>query len=326
VIHKVTDHQTTSPHANGTPAGAAMKCPITGAVAGGEVEELNINVDEIGDVPSLKEYKKLKKVMAMITKFYRDGSERKRQNYEDMTKELEKLEADEKMVQAQLRALETKPSFTAHPKQKEYRRDLQAEMDALLKQKETFLAKQKDFQQLYEWSKTIVKVCEWLELTLDDYCSKQLPDFPQRLKAQIRPVPELTPEQAKEYFKGLDEITYNLQESQDFFQASVDGRLNKYHNIERQIIEAQLEALSQFPADSPRRLYIEGELQRDLEYVKGNMEENPEGIRRRQKMLKNHQEFFKVLRYHMDKLKLAGLIPQDTSERVYDPRFNHYQD
>ncbi len=56
-----------------------MKCPITGAVANGEVEELNINVDEIGDVPSLKEYKKLKKVMAMITKFYRDGSEKKRQ-------------------------------------------------------------------------------------------------------------------------------------------------------------------------------------------------------------------------------------------------------
>jgi len=326
VIHKVTDHENASSPNKAAAAANGMKCPITGAVAKAEVEELKINVDEIGEVPSLKEYKKLKKVMAMITKFYHDGSEKKRQNFESTQEQLRKLEADLVMVDAQIAALDAKPTFKGHPKRKEYNRDLLAEREGLLKQKEAYEAKLKEFQQLYEWSKTIVKVCEWLESTLDDYCSKNLPDFPARLKERLHPAPELTPDQAQHYFKGLDEITYNLQESQDFFQASVDGRLKKYHHIEAQLIEAQLAALSAFPADSPRRLYIEEELRKDLEYVSGNMEENPESVRRRQKMLKNHQEFFKVLQYHKDKLKRAGLIAVDTVERKYDPRFDHYRD
>jgi hypothetical protein len=40
---------------------------------------------------------------------------------------------------------------------------------------------------------------------------------------------------------GLEEVTYNLQESQDFFDASLDGRLHKYHEIEKNLIEAQLQ-------------------------------------------------------------------------------------
>ena len=56
----------------------------------------------------------------------------------------------------------------------------------------------------------------------------------------------------------MDEIVYNLEESQDFFAASLDGRLNKYHNIEKEIILSQLTAIRQFPEDNPRRVYIEG--------------------------------------------------------------------
>lgn len=191
-------------------------------------------------------------------------------------------------------------------------------------QKEQFLAKQKDFKELHEWSLTIVKVCEWLELVLDDYCAKNL-DLPQKMKDKMKPVPELTEEEAKKYFKGLDEITYNLSESQDFFQASVDGRLNRYHDVERRIIETQIAALQQFPEDSPRRMYVEGELQKDLEYVKNNMKESPEALRRREKMLKNHAEFCKVLKYYKDKLKVLGYV-DDGQERKYDTRFDHYRE
>lgn len=159
---------------------------------------------------------------------------------------------------------------------------------------------------------------------LDDYCAKNL-DLPAKLKDKVQPVPELSADEAKRYFKGLDEITYNLQESQDFFQASVDGRLTKYHNVEKQIIEAQMEALKQFPEDSPRRLYVEGELQKDLAYVENNMKETPEGTRRREKMLKNHAEFCKVLKYYKDKLKVLGYV-DDGQEKKYDPRFDHYND
>mmetsp|Transcript_7364 Transcript_7364/g.10204 ORF Transcript_7364/g.10204 Transcript_7364/m.10204 type:complete len:326 (+) Transcript_7364:96-1073(+) len=320
VIHKVTDH-------NGASNGSApARCPITGMTAAPTNPDYegadDVNIDDIGTTPSMKEYKKLKKVMAMITRFYQDGSEAKKKNYDTMCEEIAKLEVDEKMAQDQLRALDLKPTFKNHPKQKEYKTNLEDELKGLKVKKEELQTKQKEYLDLYEWSKTIVKVCEWLEASMDDYCSNHL-DLPAKLKANIKKPEELSPEQAQIFFKGLDEITYNLQESQDFFAASVDGRLNKYHNIEKEIIQAQLEVLKNYAEDNPRRIYVEAELNADREYVEGNMVENPDAMKRRQKMLKNHTEFCKVLKYHKDKLKLLGV--DDIGERHYDPKFDHYK-
>eukprot|EP01117_Protostelium_nocturnum_P017035 TRINITY_DN685_c0_g1_i2.p1 TRINITY_DN685_c0_g1~~TRINITY_DN685_c0_g1_i2.p1 ORF type:complete len:327 (-),score=76.01 TRINITY_DN685_c0_g1_i2:241-1221(-) len=321
VIHKVTDH---NPEMLKAAVANGQKCPITGKGAEEvtqEVQELDINTDEIGQVPSVVEYRKLKKVMAMITKFYRDGSEKKKGNYDSMVENLERLDGDKKMCKEQLETLDSKRVFSVHPKAKEYRTNLQEELENLEKQREQFIAKKEEYFELYEWSKTIVKVCEWLDLVLDDYCDKNL-ELPESMKKKVKEVPELPKEIASIYFKGLDEITYNLQESQDFFQASVDGRLNKYHGIEKDLIEAQLEVLQKYPEDSPRRMYIENELQKDLEYVKGNMVEDPSGLRRRQKMLKNHAEFCKVLKYYKEKLRHLGLM--DYVERTFDTKYDHY--
>lgn len=60
------------------------------------------------------------------------------------------------------------------------------------------------------------------------------------------------------------------------------------------MIEEQLEAVRKYPEDNPRRIYVENELVNDLEYVNNNMNENPESIRRKQKMLQSHAEFFQV--------------------------------
>lgn len=194
-------------------------------------------------------------------------------------------------------------------------------MEGLLRQKKGMMEKRDEFYGLFQWSKTIVEVCEWLEANLEDYCKKNIPEFPAHLLKRAPPI-DLTEEQKKSYAKGLAEITYNLQESQDFFQASIDGRLIKYHNIEKELIEAQLAVMMKYPEDSARRQHVQGELEKDLAYVKGNMEDTPEGRKRKEKMLKNHQEFFKVLRYHKDKLQALGV---DTEERKYDPKFDHYQ-
>jgi len=247
----------------------------------------------------------------------------KKRNYDSVTEELAKLEFDEKMAQQQNAVLDTRPAYKGHPKVKEYKRLLGDELTALAAQKARFKAKQTDFFDLFEWSKTIVKVCEWLELALDDYCSKNM-DLPPKLLASIKPVPELTLELAQEYAKGLDEVTYNLQESQDFFQASVDGRLTKYHQIEADMIEQQLVVIRKFPDDNLRKQYVEAELMKDLQYVQHNMAENPEQIKKRHKMLDNHKQFFEVLRYHKDKLKLLGVV--ETGTKKYDPRFDHYKD
>jgi len=322
-IHRVTedDPSETQKSTEQNSKGEGMTCPITGKKAT-DIEVLPpCATTEFEETPSIQEYKKLKRVMSMITQFYRNGTRAKQENYETLSHELQKLEGDEKMVRDQIEALEKKPSFQRHPKRKEYLRNLEEELAGLLKQKETFLVKQKQALELAEWSKVIVQVCEWLELNLDDYCINQL-QLP--IKRETKSVPQLTEKQAKQYSKGLAEITYNLAESQDFFQASLDGRLNKYHNIEKEIIEAQLEVIRKYPEDSPRRLYVESELLRDLEYVQSNMNVDEEALKRREKMLLNHQEYYKVLKFHKDKLKAFGV---DMSQEItYDPRFDHYQD
>jgi len=89
-IHKVTDQSPFEKGESGT-------CPVGGVT--------NFEIDEITDTPSVQEYKKLRRVMAMITKFDRDGSETKKKNWETMTTEVAKLEIDEAMAQAQVEAL-----------------------------------------------------------------------------------------------------------------------------------------------------------------------------------------------------------------------------
>jgi len=332
-IHRVTDGTAVE---NPKPAGAVGRCPVNHGAANGaqtngettpknpdEIQVIDIDVDSISVTPSLKEYKKLRNVMAMITRFYRDGSLKKHENFKAMEEEIAKLEYDRKMCEEQISALDEKPYWKIHPKTKEYRKNLQDELEALDKQRENFLKKKQEFFDLYEWSKSIVEVCEWLELNMDDYCKNHMTDLPANMFKDLKPVPELTDEQKKVYRKGLAEITYNLDESQDFFQASIDGRLTKYHNIEKQMIEAQLRVIQKYPEDNARRQHVEAELQKDLEYVSSHMEETPEGRKRREKMLKNHQEFFKVLKYHKDKLGALGL---DIEERKYDPKFDHFND
>lgn len=282
-----------------------------------------MEVEEIDETPSMTEYKRLRKVMTQITKFYRDGSDLKRRNMEGVMEQLNKLDVDERMAKRQLEVLDSTPAFKIHPKAKDYRRPLLAELEGLQKQRELYVTKHQEFQDLFEWSKTIVKICEWLEANLDDYCSKKL-DLPAKILQNLQPPRELTPEEVKSYSRGLDEIVYNLQESQDFFAASVDGRLNKYHNVEKALIEAQLEVLLEFPETSERRLYISSELEKDLDYVMGNMAVTPEVEKRRHKMLRSHQEYLHVLRYQREKLQALNV--DLTEERKFDSRFDLYRD
>jgi len=319
-IHKVTD---ASPYESGE--APQMECPVPHSTApatetpapSGAFDEA---ADEFSDIPSVQEYRKLRRVMGMITKFYRDGSNMKKQNYETMTEEIKKLEVDENMVKDQLASLDA-ATFKGHPKRKEYNNMLKTEMENMLTQKATLLKKQKECRELYEWSGTIVQVCEWLELALDDYCSNTL-DLPEQIKRTMKPVPELANEDVAKFSRGLDEITYNLSESQDFFQASLDGRLKKYHGIEQQMIEAQLEAIRKYSDDNPRRMFVEVELLKDLDYVNANMVENPEAIRRKQKMLQSHAEFFQVLKFHRERLHF---LPEPDA-KIYDSKFDHYKE
>ena len=108
------------------------------------------------------------------------------------------------------------------------------------------------------------------------------------------PAPELTSEQIKKYSRGLDEISYNLEESKDFFQAGIDGRLAVYHSVEQEIIQLQLEALHSTAPESIRTAMLMPELTQDLEYVQQNDDKSPEALARREKMLRNHRAYLKV--------------------------------
>jgi len=246
----------------------------------------------------------------------------KKSNYDEITLEIEKLDFDQQMAKEQLDVFQNKHNdlWKLHPSFTKYQSDLKEEISEREKQRITFVEKQKEFKKLADWSAVIVKVCQWLEANMEDFCINELKlDIPKDHKIN-HDVFSLTQEQRKEFAKGLSEITYNLAESQDFFGASVDGRLNKYHNLHKEMALAQLEVLKKYPEESARRQHIENELLKDLEFVDMNVKEDSSTLKRRQKMLDNHKEFFKVLSYYKKKLGI-----DDPDEMVYDPKYDHFQ-
>jgi len=100
----------------------------------------------------------------------------------------------------------------------------------------------------------------------------------------------------------LEDVTYNLQESQDFFEASLDGRLQIYHQLEKCMIEAQLKVLEQFPDDNPRKTGDVEELTKDLEFIISTMTVNPSVTKRRERMKAMHIDFFSVLKWQRERL------------------------
>jgi len=252
--------------------------------------------DDINDTPTVLEYKKLKRVMRIMIKFYEDGSNAKLSQAEDVSYELKKVETDLSMVESQLEAL--KP-FPSHPKKNDYEKELLEERDALSKARASYTSKYEQFKGLHEWSLGIVDATRWLAGGLDDYCVNHL-----KMDLNITPVPLERPsvELYKKYRKGLEEIHENLHESQDFFSASLDGRLKKYHQIEKDIIEAQLKAIADFPPMNPRKAHMEEELQKDLEFVTENMKESPSSTAKRERMLSMHKDFVTVLSWFKNKL------------------------
>jgi hypothetical protein len=273
------------------------------------------------EIPSVAEYKKLRRITKMITGFYKNGTNTKKEQYENSCKDLDRVNADIDQSLKQTEALEKNfDRFNGHLKYKEYLQELKEERENLEAQRAEIVKTQQRYKSLWLWSTEIVKICEWLELNLDDYCTKNM-DLPPYLKnRQIPEVPSLDQEQIKHYSKGLDEISHNLNESRDFFQASVDGRLDKYKLLEKQIIEVQLEAIRQSPAeDNPRRDYMEGELLEDLKSIDEQLvsAELEATKHRREKMLKLHIDFLNVLRFFREKLHL---LDADV-DKVYDPQF-----
>lgn len=231
---------------------------------------------------------------------------------------LEMLEVDLNACKAQLSALDSNPAFKGHPKTIQYRDFLNGELDMFTKKKESMEKKKKEFYDLHVWSGVINQVCSWLEDNLDAYALEVIPELQGKLHP--RPVRELTPDEVRQYSKGLDEISYNLKESQDFFQAAVDGRLKIFHDIEKLIVQTQMDTLRAVAPDSQRTAILLEEFQQDYDYVASNDDTSEESLKRKEKMLRNHRAYLKVLRYHTDKLKVLTELPPP-EQREYDAKW-----
>jgi len=173
---------------------------------------------DISLTPSMLEYKKLQRIMRVMVNFYKKGSGTKKQQLDDAIEEMKKIEVDAKMVQDQIDALQNFPPI--HPKRGEYEEQLEKELEEMKSIKKTFQPRHDGLKQLYEWSLRIVETVEWLGRQLEAYCNSE-----HKTSLDVNPrAADVTVEQFLTYKRGLDEITFNLQESQDFFNASLDGR------------------------------------------------------------------------------------------------------
>eukprot|EP01080_Neovahlkampfia_damariscottae_P002068 gene2068-1940_t len=286
-------------------------------------EQLEEEEEEFEDfknlTPDEKEFRRLQKTMSTIKKFYENGTEAKKSQYDFASLNLEKLKIDIEMAEAQLEGFNQKQSYMEHLKQKEYIKLIKNDKSHLEKQFKERQEQQKNFEDLYKWSQEIVKICEWLEVNLEEYCLNNL-KLKLKKNEKYENVPELSKEEKVIFSKGLDEIMNNLTESQDFFDASVDGRLLEFQYIEAEIIKNQMEILKKFP-ENGRREYFEDKFKKDLKYCESRISSgnDPNEEKKREKVLRMHKEFLKLLRFFRYKW---NLLNEDVSDKkFYDPKF-----
>lgn len=269
----------------------------------GPEDERTSDADDISLSPSEKEYRKLKRIMKIMVRFYVKGADMKKKQVDQVDEDLAKLKNDLQMIKEQIAVLEKFPPF--HPKRGEYQENLEKELEHLENQQTEIIKQKEPFQKLYEWSLQIVKTVEWLEENIYRYCKDFLQldvDMDEKIKARLSR--KLSVDEYRNFRRGLDEITFNLQESQDFFDASLDGRLKLYQQIEKCMIEAQLKVVQKYTeAESGRKKTVEEDLLRDLEYLKGHMEEDPKVTKHRENMKQIHRDFFAVLKWQRERFK-----------------------
>jgi len=153
-----------------------------------------------------------------MIRFYEKGSATKKAEYERLIGDIERLAVDEKMINEQIECLQNYPPI--HPKRGEYEANLEEELEQLKAARERVMPQIQHWKELYDWSLKIVETVNWLGKQLEAYSNDAF-------KTEFKVDPEaskLSVELFRIYKRGLDEITYNLQESQDFFDASLDGR------------------------------------------------------------------------------------------------------
>lgn len=168
--------------------------------------------------PELKEYKKLQRIMTVMIRFYQRGTNTKKSQLDQVLLDLSYMKTDEEMINDQIKVIS---EFSdAHPKKEEYLTGLNKELKQLKEARDEFIPKAVEWEKLHKWSEKIVEIVTWLGKQLEEYSNK---NFGTTLSVDPE-VGKLTTEQFKVYKRGLEEITYNLQESQDFFDASLDGR------------------------------------------------------------------------------------------------------
>jgi len=132
----------------------------TGKKGGANDDEKSAG-DDISLSPSMKEYKKLKRIMKIMVRFYVKGADMKKKQVEQVDEDLIKLENDKKMIKEQLEVLDQFPPF--HPKRREYEEGLERELEGLENLEKQLQEQREPFKLLADWSLQIVKTVEWLE-------------------------------------------------------------------------------------------------------------------------------------------------------------------
>ncbi|XP_049849461.1 uncharacterized protein LOC126318701 [Schistocerca gregaria] len=246
--------------------------------------------------PDHAEYQKLTRIMVIMTQFYRRGSEGKKAALDKEVSRLNTLDQDARMIEELLESI--RGYSLDYPKRLEYEKSLKQSLEEVEKLRREVRAEEKKWRELYEWSCKIVETMDWIGGWLKEYSNTEF-------KTDFESVPEQQPlsvDLYRIYKRGLEEITYNLQESQDFFDASLDGRLTKYHQVNRDMIRAQLAVLERYDGESAYRRALEESLLKDLEYIESHMEMGPRVVRVREKMREMHQDFFALLKWQRERM------------------------
>ena len=140
---------------------------------------------------------------------------------------------------------------------------------------------------------------------LDSYCSANIPNLPESVVKSLQPETPVNKEQIADHLLALELIGKSVTESKDYFEGALNGGLEKYYNVEKLLLEAQLQVLQKYDATSERKLISESAMRQELEHAKQQLAQiADEKVKtRRQRVVVMFNIFLAALNWFTQKLQ-----------------------
>lgn len=252
-----------------------------------------------------KTYKKLRKMLLLISNFYKSGLRTKTESSKGASESLVRMRVDEQMAKKQLETLESNNAWKGLLKFNDLKTAYTDDVTRIAEEIKILQTHVDSSTEAIVRTKKITTCCEYLTANFDSYCGAKIANLPESVVKSLQPETPVNKEQIADHLFALELIGKSVTEAKDFFESALNGGLEKYYRVEKLLLESQLQVLQKYDASSKRKLIQESEMKQDLEFAKQQLAqlEDEKTRTRRQRLVAMFNVFLEALNWFTQKLQ-----------------------